>query len=77
MAKTTRAPRRSPEQIARDDLAMTEALLAKAEARTSRLTADLVKAEQECHRLAVMRDYQAAHPLLTQERLPDGGDDSA
>ena len=73
MAKTTptktRAPRRSAEQIARDDLAMTEKKLDQVLARIERLDADLDKANTECNNLALLRDHQAAHPLLCQPTL--------
>lgn len=76
MARTTtpkksRAPRRSAEQIARDELAMTEKKLELVRARLSRLDADLVKASVELRSLERLRDYQAAHPLLAQPELTD------
>ena len=73
----TRAPRRSAEQIARDELAMTEKKLEQVLTRISRLDADLAKANAECGSLERLRDYQAAHPLLAQEALPVGGDTTA
>lgn len=73
----TRAPRRSAEQIARDDLAMTEKKLDQVLARIERLDADLAKANTECGDLERLRDYQAAHPLLTQPTLDEGTQEPA
>ncbi len=73
MAKTTttRAPRRSAEQIARDELAMTEKKLAAAETRKARLQTELNTTFGEIGRLTEMRDYQAAHLLLAQPTLDE------
>jgi len=68
---TTRAPRRSAEQIARDELAMTEKKLAAAEARKGRLQSELNATFGEIGRLTEMREYQAAHPLLAQPTLDE------
>ena len=63
---TTRAPRRNAEQIARDELAMTQKKLDQVLARIERLDADLAKANTECGNLERLRDHHAAHPLLQQ-----------
>ena len=68
---TPRAPRRSAEQIARDELAMTEKKLAAAEARKGRLQSELNATFGEIGGLTEMRDYQAAHPLLVQPTLDE------
>ena len=68
-APKTRAPRRSAEQIARDDLAMTQHLLDKATARYQRLCGEIDRVQAERLSLQTMRDYQSAHPLLAQEPL--------
>ncbi len=68
---TTRAPRRNAEQIARDELAMTESLLAKVVTRIKRLEAEHAEATGRERELQTMRDYQAAHPLLAQPELTD------
>lgn len=67
----TRAPRRSAEQIARDELAMTEKKLRAAEDRCKRLEEELDVVHGLCIELTKMRDYQAAHPLLAQPELTD------
>ena len=82
MARTTtpkksRAPRRSAEQIARDDVAMTTKKVALVAARLQRLGAETTKAEAEHAALTALLIYQSAHPLLTQEPLPVGGDTTA
>jgi len=73
MAKTTttRAPRRSAEQIARDELAMTEKKLAQVKARIDRLEIEIDDAHVAALQLTAMRDYQAAHPLLAQPALDE------
>lgn len=63
---TTRAPRRNAEQIARDELAMTEKKLSLVIARLDRLAEEESKARAEKVHLQTLRDYQAAHPLLQQ-----------
>ena len=63
---TTRAPRRSAEQIARDELAMTEKKLDQVNARLERLESELDGAQHEKHSLEQMRAYRAANPLLQQ-----------
>ena len=67
----TRAPRRSAEQIARDELAMTEKKLSLVIARLDRLTEEESKARAEKVHLQTLRDYQAAHPLLAQPTLDE------
>jgi hypothetical protein len=63
---TTRAPRRNAEQIARDELAMTEKKLDLVNARLERLREETRKADYEASSLARLLVYQAAHPLLQQ-----------
>jgi hypothetical protein len=65
----TRAPRRSAEQIARDDLAMTEKKLDAATLRYQRLEEELDIVHGLRIELTRLRDYQAAHPLLCQPTL--------
>ncbi len=67
----TRAPKRSAEQIARDDLAMTEKKLDIVNARLERLREETRKADYEASALARLMVYQAAHPLLAQPELTD------
>lgn len=73
----TRAARRSAQQIARDDVAMTTKKVALVAARLQRLGAETTKAEAEHAALTALLIYQSAHPLLTQEPLPVGGDTTA
>lgn len=65
----TRAPRRSAEQIAKDDVAMTQKKLGVVTARIARLTAEAAKAAAEHRALSALLTYQSAHPLLAQEPL--------
>lgn len=65
----TRAARRSAQQIARDDVAMTTKKVALVAARLERLGAETTKAEAEHAALTALLTYQSAHPLLAQEPL--------
>lgn len=70
------ATRRTPAQIAADDLAKTEAKLEAVEARIQRLRDDLDNAERRRLRLAQLRDYQAAHPLLATPEAVEPEEDA-
>lgn len=63
----TRAPRRTPEQMAADALAATSKRLGALDKRIDRLTDERARAVDERIQLRNLRDYQAAHPLLTKE----------
>lgn len=71
MPPKTRAPRRSPAQIAADELAMTKKKLDQVDARIARLESELDDAHVAKIELTAMRDYQAGHPLLAQPELTD------
>ena len=73
----TRAPRRSAEQIARDDVAMTTKKVDLVSARLQRLAAETAKAEAEHTALTALLHYQSAHPLLTQPTLDEGTQEGA
>jgi len=74
MPPKTRAPRRSPAQIAADELAMTKKKLDQVDARIARLESELEDAHVAKIELTAMRDYQAGHPLLTQPAPGETGD---
>ncbi len=56
--------RRTPAQIAADELADTEAQLARVEKRLDRLDAETRAARARQAELKQLRDYRAQHPLL-------------
>ena len=56
--------RRTPAQVASDELATTEKMLAAAKARRAHLDAEAVKVDARIARLQAQRDWQAANPLL-------------
>lgn len=60
----TDKPRRTAQQIAQDELAETDAQLAKVRARKERLESDLRRTKARELELVRMRNYRAEHPLL-------------
>jgi hypothetical protein len=74
-AKTAaKSQRRTPAQIAQDELDGTTDKLDKAKARVTRLESDLEKAKANVTSLTSLADYQSSHPALQgqPDLAPDG-----
>lgn len=62
------ANRRTPAQIAADDLAATTERREKAEKRLENAREELAKAEKALITLKALEEYQKGHPLLQEEQ---------
>lgn len=62
------ASRRTPAEIAADELAHTRSLREKAEKRLTKAEEELERAKTALRDLTVLEAYQAGHPLLQEQK---------